>query len=101
MPPHRVSKNPRVDKGPQPLKLYSGSDDMCVRTDENPKVFVLCYFCRPGANARGETRKNSKKWRIATFLTDWGAAFAAPFWCPSVDKTKSGVPRIKLQHTAM
>ena len=43
-----------------PLKLYSGSDGMHVRTDENPKVFVPCGFCRPGANARGETRKNSK-----------------------------------------
>ena len=42
---------------------------MCVRTDENPEVFVLCGFCRPGANARGETRKNSKKWRLATFPT--------------------------------
>ena len=52
-----------------PLKLYSGSDGMHVRTDENPKVFVPCYFCRPGANARGETRKNSKKWRPATFLS--------------------------------
>ena len=38
-----------------PLKLYSGSDGMHVRTDENPKVFVPCYFCRPGANARGKT----------------------------------------------
>ena len=42
---------------------------MCVRTDENPEVFVLCGFRRPGANARGETRKNSKKWRLATFST--------------------------------
>ena len=25
-----------------PLKLYSGSDGMCVRTDENPKVFAVC-----------------------------------------------------------
>ena len=25
----------------------SGSDDMCVRTDENPEGFVLCGFCRP------------------------------------------------------
>ena len=42
---------------------------MHVRTDENLKVFVPCDFCRPGANARGKTRENSKKWRIATFLT--------------------------------
>ena len=41
--------------------VQSGSDDMCVRTDENPKVFVPCGFRRTGANARGETRKNSKK----------------------------------------
>ena len=65
-----LSKNPGVVKGRPPVKLYSGSDGMCVRTDENPEVFVLCGFCRPGANARGKTRKNSKKWRIATFLTD-------------------------------
>ena len=31
----RVSKNPGVVKGPLPLKLYSGSDGMYVRTDEN------------------------------------------------------------------
>ncbi|HZK45055.1 MAG TPA: hypothetical protein VFD34_02335, partial [Clostridia bacterium] len=50
-----------------PLKLYSGSDGMHVRTDENPEVFVPCDFCRPGAG--GKTRKNSKKWRSATFST--------------------------------
>ena len=53
-----------------PLKLYSGSDGMHVRTDENLQVFVPCDFCRPGADARGKTRENSKKWRPATFLTD-------------------------------
>ena len=42
---------------------------MCVRTDENPEVFVLCGFCRPGANARGKTCESSKKWRSATFST--------------------------------
>ena len=50
---------------------------MCVRTDENPKVFVLCGFCRPGANARGKTRKNSKKRRSAAFLTLSGRHKAA------------------------
>ena len=59
-PAIRVSKSPGVVKGRLPLKLYSGSDDMCVRTDETPEVFVLCYFCRPGANARGKTRKTQK-----------------------------------------
>ena len=49
-----------VVKGRKPLKLYSGSDGMHVRTDENPEVFVLCGFCRPGANARGKTRKTQK-----------------------------------------
>ena len=44
MPPHRVSKNPGVVKGRLPLKLYSGSDDMCVRMDETPEVFVFCGF---------------------------------------------------------
>ena len=65
----RVSINPGVVKGRLPLKLYSGSDGMHVRTDENPEVFVLCGFCRPGANARGKPRENSKKWRPATFST--------------------------------
>lgn len=51
----------------KPLKLYSGSDGMYVRTDENPKVFVLCGFRRPGAKARGEARKKSKKRRSTTF----------------------------------
>ena len=64
-----MSINSGVVKGQAPLKLYSGSDGMHVRTDENPEVFVLCGFCRPGANARGKTRENSKKWRPATFLT--------------------------------
>ncbi len=44
---------------------------MCVRTDENPEVFVRCRFCRPGANARGKTCESSKKWRSATFSTLW------------------------------
>ena len=39
-----LSKNTGVVKGRQPLKLYSGSDDMCVRTDETPEVFVFCGF---------------------------------------------------------
>ena len=32
-----------VDKGCASY-VQSGSDDMCVRTDENPEVFVLCVF---------------------------------------------------------
>ena len=62
-----LSKNTGVVKGRLPLKLYSGSDGMHVRTDEKPEVFVPCDFCRPGAG--GKTRENSKKWRSATFLT--------------------------------
>ena len=62
-------KNPGVVKGRLPLKLYSGSDGMHVRTDENLQVFIPCGFCRPGANARGKTRKNSKKRRSAAFST--------------------------------
>ena len=64
-----LSKTPGVVKGRLPLKLYSGSDGMHVRTDENLQVFVPCGFCRPGANARGKTRENSKKRRSATFST--------------------------------
>ena len=62
-------ENPGAVKGRLPLKLYSGSDGMHIRTDEKLWVFVLCGFCRPGANARGKTRENSKKWRLATFST--------------------------------
>ena len=43
-PPQSVDK-PGVVKGRLPLKLYSGSDGMHVRTDENLQVFVLCGFC--------------------------------------------------------
>ncbi len=62
-------EKPGVVKGRLPLKLYSGSDGMHVRTDENLQVFVLCGICCPGANARGKTRENSNKWRSATFST--------------------------------
>ena len=58
---------------------------MCVRTDENPEVFVLCGFCRPGANARGETRKNSKKWLNATFSTVSAAPNGRLFRCTFSD----------------
>ena len=39
-----LSKNHGVVKGWLPIKLYSGSDGMHVRTDESPKVFVLKLF---------------------------------------------------------
>ena len=58
------------------------SDDMCVRTDENPEVFVLCGFRRPGANARGGTRKNSKKWRFTTFSQSRRDALGRPSRTP-------------------
>ncbi len=61
MPALSLSINPGIVKGRLLLKLYSGSDGMHVRMDESPEVFVPCYFCRPGANARGKTRENSKK----------------------------------------
>ena len=59
-PRNSLSINPWVVKGRLPLKLYSGSDGTHVRTDENPEVFVPCGFFRPGANARGKTRKTQK-----------------------------------------
>ena len=68
-----MSINLGVVKGRLPLKLYSGSDGMHVRTDENPEVFVPCDFCRPGAG--GKTRKNSKKWRSATFFDTLKACY--------------------------
>ena len=69
MPALSLSINPGIVKGRLLLKLYSGSDGMHVRMDESPEVFVPCGFCRPGADARGKPRENSKKWRPATFLT--------------------------------
>ncbi|MGN0781293.1 MAG: hypothetical protein ACI4N5_06420, partial [Christensenellales bacterium] len=50
-------------------------------TDENPEVFVLCGFCRPGAVARGKTRKTQQSggqplcWQLKSGLS---AAFFAP-----------------------
>ena len=49
MPALSLSINPGIVKGRLLLKLYSGSDDMHVRMDESPEVFVPCDFCRPGA----------------------------------------------------
>ncbi len=66
---------------------------MCVRTDENPEVFVLCRFCRPGANARGKTCESSKKWRSATFSTLCSRARAPGFiipYCLTGRKSKPG-----------
>ena len=44
MPNTRVSKNPGVVKGRLPLKLYSGSDGMYVRTDETFRFSYLAGF---------------------------------------------------------
>ena len=58
---------------------------MCVKTDENPKVFLLCGFCRPEAHrsgsvparfpgrnlmffARGKTRKKLEQVAISHLL---------------------------------
>ena len=68
--PRDCRKPPGLIRGRSPY-VPSGSDDRCVRTDENPLVFVRCRFCRPGANARGKTCESSKKWRSATFSTLW------------------------------
>ena len=63
-PPLSLSKDPGVDKGPQPLMFNPAlttqgklprrgkrrpPGGVCVRTDENPEVFVLCGFCRTEA----------------------------------------------------
>ena len=45
-----LSINPGIDKGSY---VQSGSDDKCVRTDENPDVFALYGFCRPEARRSG------------------------------------------------
>ena len=81
MPSTRVSKSPGVVKGRLPLKLYSGSDGMYVRTDENPKVFVPCGFCRPGAVARGKTCENSKSGVRPLFLHSEDLLIPSPFYC--------------------
>ena len=55
----RVSINPGVVKGRLPLKLYSGSDGMHVRTDENPEVFVPSTFAAREREAKPvKTRKS-------------------------------------------
>ena len=74
-----LSINPGVVKGRLPLKFYSGSDGMHVRTDENLWVFIPCGFCRPGANARGETRKNSKKVATSHFFDRLNRKFSWRF----------------------
>ena len=67
-PPRReIVENPGVDQGAAAPYVPSGSDDKCVRTEENPEAFVRCRFCRPGANAGSKTCESSKKWRSATF----------------------------------
>jgi len=40
-----------------PLKYKSGSDDMCVRTDEKRSFSFPAVFL-PGSEARGKTVKN-------------------------------------------
>ena len=52
---------------------------MCVRTDENPEVFVLCGFCRPGANARGKTREKLEKAAFSHFFDSLRPPIAAAF----------------------
>ena len=54
-----LSKNTGVVKGRLPLKLYSGSDGMHVRTDENPEVFVPSTFAAREREAKPvKTRKS-------------------------------------------
>ena len=46
------------------LDLKFSSDGMRVRTDDHRMVFVLCGFCRLGAQrARGKTRNLKKRLR--------------------------------------
>ena len=61
-------KKPGVDKGPQPLMFNPALTTCASERMKTQRFFVLCGFCRPGANARGKTRK-TQKWHSATFLT--------------------------------
>ena len=41
---------------------------MCVRTDENPEVFVLCGFCRPEARRSGSVPARFPGWNLMFFV---------------------------------
>lgn len=55
-----------IVKGPRPLDLYSGFDDMCVKTDESRRLSHLSRFA--GRRARQAKRATSKSGR-SRFLT--------------------------------
>ena len=82
---HNLSKNPGVDKGPQPLMFNPA---LTTRASERMKTHGVSYFAgfaarrlaaagqfRPVSRGgtsyflQGKTRKSSKKWRLATFST--------------------------------
>ena len=84
-PPRSLSKKPGVDKGPQPL-MFNPALTTCA--SERMKTQRFSFFAgfaarRPAAAGQfrpvsrggtscfmqGKTRKNSKKWRSATFST--------------------------------
>ena len=60
MPNTRVSKNPGVVKGRLPLKLYSGSDGMHVRTDETFRFSYLAGFAARELMREAKPEKTQK-----------------------------------------
>ena len=63
----KTPKSPRVVKGPQPLKLISALTT-CASKRMKTRGFVLCGFCRPGAYARGKTRKKLEEMATRHFF---------------------------------
>ena len=55
-----LSITPGVDKGRQPLIFNPALTTCASERMKTQRFFVLCGFCRPGANARGKTRKTQK-----------------------------------------
>ena len=105
-----IWKSPGVVKGPQPLQVHSGFDDLCVKTDENPQVFVPCGFCRPGARRQAKTGKTRtgghgppvrhrgrKRFRPVFIWETVACAYSErkshPFFCPKSTTEFSQIPK--------
>ena len=94
-----LSINPGGDKGDAAHYAQSGADDMCVRTDENPGVFVLCGFRRPGAMREAKSVKTQKVAFSHFFDSLRVVAYAAALFTPRrkcvIEFLKNEYPRKK------
>ena len=94
-----LSINPGGDKGDAAPYVQSGADDMCVRTDENPGVFVLCGFRRPGAMREAKSVKTQKVAFSHFFDSLRVAAYAAALFTLRrkcvIELLKNEYPRLK------